>query len=486
MRRSVSFFRSSLAMAALLSVLQIAVARTSMALPDFTSIVERNAPAVVNISIVQNHPLGGVLGKKFQIPDIPEDSPLGELFKRFLDPHGRGHGGQPHGYKTRSTGSGFIISPDGYILTNHHVVDGADQVQVRLSDRREFTAKVIGSDEKTDVALVKIDAKNLPVVKLGRSDNLKVGEWVLAIGSPFGLEHSATAGIISALGRSLPSENYVPFIQTDVAINPGNSGGPLFNLDGEVIGVNSQIYSRSGGYMGLSFSIPIQVAMNVADQLRTTGHVSRGWLGVMIQDVSRDLAESFGLNRPTGALVAQVVPDSPAARAGLEPGDVILKFNGKPVEDSSALPPLVGASPIGKPVDLDVLRDGRDLDLKVVIGKLDEGDGGLEPAHFEHRDQVQKSGRLGLVVATLDDQVRESLKIRGDKGVLVEKVEPGPAQEAGIRAGDVILMFDKRPVRGPRELKKLIARADAGRSVPVLIQRRADGPMFLALRIPQS
>ncbi len=480
MRVSFSVFQRFVLFAALLAGFALAQARTT-ALPDFTTIVERNAPAVVNISIIQNHP-GALLGKNLPLPELPENSPFGELFKRFLDPHG---GGMPHGYKTRSTGSGFIISPDGYILTNRHVVDGADEVQVRLSDHREFTAKVIGADEKTDIALVKIDAKNLPVVKLGRSDNLKVGEWVLAIGSPFGLEHSATAGIISALGRSLPSENYVPFIQTDVAINPGNSGGPLFNLDGEVIGVNSQIYSRSGGYMGLSFSIPIQVAMNVADQLRATGHVSRGWLGVAIQDVSRDLAESFGLSRPVGALVAQVVAGSPAEKAGLRLGDVILSFNGKEVEDSSALPPMVGASPIGKAVDLGILRDGREKHVQVVIGKLAENDGEVEPARFGEPEQAA-SGRLGLVVTELDSRRRQALKLRGDTGVLVEKVEPGPAREAGIRPGDVILMFDKRPVRDPRELKKLIARAGAGRTVPVLIQRRADGPMFLALRIPKS
>ncbi len=481
MRVFSSVYRQLAVMAVLM--LSLSAAQARMMLPDFTTIVERSAPAVVNISIIQNHAAGRVLGKNFKIPDLPEDSPLNELFKRFLDPHGGGK--KPHGFKTRSMGSGFIISADGYILTNHHVVDGADEVLVKLSDRREFKARVIGSDEKTDVALVKIDADHLPVVKLGNSDDLKVGEWVLAIGSPFGLDHSASAGIISALGRSLPSENYVPFIQTDVAINPGNSGGPLFNLDGEVIGVNSQIYSRSGGYMGLSFSIPIDVAMNIVDQLRTTGHVSRGWLGVLIQDVSRDLAESFGLSRPRGALVAQVVADSPAAKAGLEPGDVILAYNHEDVEDSSSLPPLVGASPIDKPVEMTILRDGKKRSLRVVVGRLDEQGDALEPAHVEQSAKADVD-RLGLIVGKLSEKARKALKLDGDNGVLVEEVAAGPAREAGIKAGDVILMFNKQRVRAPRDLKRLIEKASVGGTVPVLIQRRASGPMFLALHIPKS
>jgi len=321
-------------------------------LPDFTELVERNAPAVVNISTVSHGKPGY---HQFHNPEnmpLPENSPFNDLFRRFFDEEGKG---EMPPEDSESLGSGFIISKDGYVLTNHHVVDGADEVIVRLNNRKSYEAKVVGSDEASDIALLKIDAENLPAVRIGNSKNLKIGAWVLAIGSPFGFDATVTAGIVSAKGRSLPSENYVPYIQTDVAINPGNSGGPLFNLDGEVVGINSQIFSRSGGFMGLSFAIPIELAMNVADQLRKEGHVTRGYLGVLIQDVDRNLAETFGMSRPQGALVARVIKDSPAAKGGLRVGDIILTFNDQPLRNSSQLPPLVGTMTVGEDARLQVL-----------------------------------------------------------------------------------------------------------------------------------
>ena len=336
------------------------VASSSLAssLPDFTKLVEENSAAVVNISTKQKRSLRHPSIKGFEMPDLPEDSPFNDLFRRFF---GEGNGGEGHErqYDSRSLGSGFFISEDGYLLTNHHVAVDADEILVRLSDRREFVAEVVGTDKRSDIALLKIDADNLPVVKVGGSTDLKVGEWVLAIGSPFGFDHSVTQGIVSAKGRSLPSDSYVPFIQTDVAINPGNSGGPLFNLDGQVVGVNSQIYSRTGGFMGLSFAIPIEMAMDVAEQLKTRGHVTRGWLGVLIQDVTRQLAESFGMDTPHGALVAKVLEGSPAEKAGIRVGDIIVSFDGKRIGNSSVLPPLVGATRIGRKVELKVIREGR-------------------------------------------------------------------------------------------------------------------------------
>jgi serine protease Do len=326
-------------------------------LPDFIPLVEDNAAAVVNISTtLKKSELGGKGPHGFKMPDIPENSPFYEFFKKFFGEIPEGMAPFEH---RSSLGSGFIISRDGFVITNNHVVKEADEIIVRLNDRREFIAELIGTDERSDIAVLKVDATELPSVKLGNSTNLKVGEWVLAIGSPFGFDHSVTAGIISAMGRSLPNENYIPFIQTDVAINPGNSGGPLFNLKGEVIGVNSQIYSRTGGFMGLSFAVPINVVTNVYQQLRDQGHVSRGWLGVLIQDVTRELAESFGMERPHGALIAKVLPDSPAAAAGLEVGDVVIRFDGDEVSFSSDLPPMVGNSIIGNAVPVDIIRRGK-------------------------------------------------------------------------------------------------------------------------------
>jgi len=358
-------------------------------------------------------------------------------------------------------------------------VEAAQEIVVRTSDRREFLAKVIGADERSDIALLKIDGDNLPAVQIGSAGGLQVGEWVLAIGSPFGFEHSATAGIVSAKGRTLPSENYVPFIQTDVAINPGNSGGPLFDLQGRVIGVNSQIYSRTGGFMGLSFAIPIDVAMDVVDQLKSKGRVSRGWLGVLIQDVTRDLAETFGLRHPRGALVAQVLAGSPAEKAGIKAGDVILSFDGKDVPTSSNLPPLVGAAKVGATAPVEVLRNGEEMTLDVLLAELPDDDQIIVSS-----GQVESpaANRLGLVVKDLPEDQAELLGIE-DGGVLVDSVEDGPAQEGGIRAGDVILLFDNRPVPDKQAFRALLDSVKGGRSVAVLVQR-GDGRMFYPVRVP--
>ena len=454
-------------------------ASAQQGLPEFTVLVEKYSPAVVNISTVQTRTLPQSL-HGFSVPNIPEDSPLYDWLRRFLGEEG-GSGEVPdEESQARSLGSGFIFSSDGYILTNFHVVDGADEVIVRTSDRREYKAGVVGKDKRSDIALVKIEASGLPTVKIGTSKDLKVGEWVLAIGSPFGFDHSATAGIVSAKGRSLPSENYVPFIQTDVAINPGNSGGPLFNLEGHVVGVNSQIYSRTGGFMGLSFAIPIDVAMDVAQQLRTKGRVTRGWLGVMIQDVTRDLAETFGMPQPRGALVAQVLPNSPAEKAGLRAGDVILSFNGRDLPTSGTLPPLVGSSPVDQFAALEVLRSGKMDQLQVMIGELPEDEGAAFPAGEK---AGEKPNRLGLVVRNLTAEQRSNLELDKD-GVLVEEVSAGPAREAGIRIGDVVLMLNSQQVKNTEHFREIVKELPAGRSVAVLIQR-GDGRMFMAMRVPQ-
>jgi serine protease Do len=462
-------------------VLLIGVVSVSQAtgLPDFTVLAEQNRQAVVNISTEQKKSGKRGMPKGYsmpEMPDMPEGSPFNELFKHFF-----GEGMEDFADReSQSLGSGFVISSDGYILTNYHVVADADEIQVRFSDRRFYDAKVIGSDKGSDVALIKIEATDLPTVKIGKSSDLKVGEWVLAIGSPFGFDHTVTAGIVSAKGRSLPSENYVPFIQTDVAINPGNSGGPLFNLDGEVIGVNSQIYSRTGGFMGLSFAIPIELAINVADQLREHGRVSRGYLGVLIQDVDHNLAESFGMAQPYGALVSRVMPDSPAAKAKLQVGDVILAFNDQRLLNSSQLPPLVGASRIEEQATLKILRDGKEIVIPVQVGRLadDDEEPELLPAKVEP-DQIEQ---LGLTVIDIDPQVRKELGVEESGGALVGKVNPGAAQDAGIRRGDIVLMFDGIDVSSAKHLRELIDKAEDKRTVAVLV-KRGENPLFMALRL---
>jgi len=444
-------------------------------LPDFTEMVKVNGVAVVNISTIQKAPTE-IAGAQKEQP-MPEGMPpeMEELFKHFFNnPEGGGYGGGD----TQSLGSGFVISKDGYVLTNHHVVKDADEIIVKFSDRRELVAKLIGSDARTDVAVLKVEATDLPVVTIGDPNQLKVGEWVLAIGSPFGFEQSATAGIVSAKGRSLPGGNYVPFIQTDVAINPGNSGGPLFNLDGKVVGINSQIYSRSGGFMGLSFAIPMDVVMNVVEQIKTSGKAAHGWLGVQIQDVTRELAESFGMKKPQGALVSKVIPGSPAEKAQLQIGDIIVEFNGHPIETSGELPPMVGMTPINEKATLKILRQGDEKTVTFSIGLLPEQ---VEKIASSKAEQAKPTNRLGVSVTDLTAEEREALQvIKG--GVLVQSVGKGAAKNAGIQPGDVILRISNEVIRDVADFEKIAKNLPVGKSVAVLIQRRGS-PAFLALKI---
>ncbi len=473
-------YLTSIALSTMLTIGLMAQSVEARELPEFTKMVELYGPAVVNISTKQKKSVHSGLPKGLQIPDLPKGGPWDDLFRHFFGPEGEGGEGMPE-REARSLGSGFIIDEAGFVLTNNHVVEGADEVLVRLNDRRELVAEVVGADARSDIALLKVDAKNLPVVKLGKSRDLKVAEWVMAIGSPFGFDHSVSVGVVSALGRSLPSENYVPFIQTDVAINPGNSGGPLFNLDGEVIGINSQIYSRSGGFMGVSFAIPIDVAMDVVAQIKETGHVSRGWLGVLIQDVTRELAESFGMSKPAGALVAKVLEDSPAGKAGIKVGDVIIEYNGETVQYSSDLPPMVGRTRVGSDAKLKVLRDGKTRSIKVRIAELPAED---DLAETPREPKKMKADRLGLGVIELSAEQRKALEI-SEGGVMVEQVKSGAAAEAGIQRGDVIVKLNNRDVTDVRNFRQLVDELPAGRSVPVLVLRRS-GPIFMALKVPSD
>lgn len=442
---------------------QVTLARAE--LPEFTELVEQASPAVVNISTRQKLPERNVSAQG-QMPDLEGLPPMfREFFERNIPQLPRSPGERQR--EAQSLGSGFIISADGYVLTNNHVVADADEIIVRLSDRSELEAKLIGADPRTDVALLKVDGKSLPTVKLGKSDELKVGEWVLAIGSPFGFDHSVTAGIVSAKGRSLPNENYVPFIQTDVAINPGNSGGPLFNLNGEVVGINSQIFTRSGGFMGLSFAIPINVALDVAEQLKANGKVSRGWLGVVIQEVNKDLAESFGLDKPAGALVAQVLDGGPAAKGGLQVGDVILSLDGKPIVMSADLPHLVGAIKPGNEAKLEVVREGDRKTLKVEIGALpEEGDElALEASGVE-----RSSNRLGVSVVELSADQKKALDLRG--GVVIKEVQNGPAALIGLRSGDVITHLNNQAIDTTKTFDSVASKLPANRSVSMRVLRQ--------------
>ncbi len=450
-------------------------------LPAFADLVEENGKAVVNIStrqkVSRNDPWGQIRRQFGNELGIPEGSPFDDLFRRFL---GDGRGGHPQPQQTEpsSLGSGFILSEDGYILTNHHVVAGADEILVRLSDKRELSAKVIGSDEVSDIALLKVDANNLPVVTIGNSEDLRVGEWVLAIGSPFGFDHSATAGIVSAKGRSLPSANYVAFIQTDVAINPGNSGGPLFNLDGKVVGINSQIYSRTGGFMGLSFSIPIEVAMEVVNQLKSNGSVHRGWLGVYIQEITHEIAQSFSLDKPIGALVSQVIENSPAEKAGIKAGDIILSFNKKKILDSVNLPPLVGRVPVGTDVEVNLLRNGRNKTLSVLIESLPSDD---KPAVITSKPAVRPSNRLGLDVMDLDGSSQHVL----GRGVLVTRVIPqSVAARAGIMKGDIVMQMDRQNIKSAAGFRQKVAKLPTGRMIPVLLHRQGAN-QFIVMKIEE-
>lgn len=449
--------------AAVLMLGQMAAAQAE-ALPDFTTLVEQASPAVVNISTKQKLPDRRVAAG--QMPDLEGLPPMfREFFERSIPQQPRGGDRQR---EAQSLGSGFIISDDGYVLTNNHVVADADEIIVRLSDRSELQAKLVGTDPRTDVALLKVEGKNLPTVKLGDSSKLKVGEWVLAIGSPFGFDHSVTKGIVSAKGRTLPNDTYVPFIQTDVAINPGNSGGPLFNMNGEVVGINSQIFTRSGGFMGLSFAIPIDVAIDVSNQLKKDGKVSRGWLGVVIQEVNKDLAESFGLDKPAGALVAQVLENGPAAKGGLQVGDVILNLNGQPIVMSADLPHLVGGLKDGAKAKLEIIRNGKRQNLDVTIGALPDDDqevsasagGGLE----------RNSNRLGVTVSDLTAEQKKSLELNG--GVVIKEVQDGPAALIGLRPGDVISHLNNQAIASAKEFTEIAKELPKNRSVSMRVLRQ--------------
>lgn len=449
----------------------VAPAAIDGTLPNLTRMIKSNRDAVVNIRVKGESSKHGFMGRGMDdMHGLPEE--LREFFKRLpQNPHG---GSMP---RSRSQGSGFIVSKDGYIVTNAHVIDGASEITVSLNDQRELKATIVGKDKLSDIALLKVQAEGLPHVQLGDSSNLEVGQWVVAIGAPFGLEHTATQGIVSALSRSLPSETYVPFIQTDAAVNPGNSGGPLFDLQGRVIGVNSQIYSRSGGYMGVSFAIPINVVKNVTNQLKDGGKVSRGWLGVEIQSLGQGLANSFQLKSPHGALVAAVQPSSPADKAGLQAGDVITSFGGKPVKNVSDLPLLVGNTPIGQKVDVTVMRQGVEKVLNAKIDKL-ASKGSGEPEVLAKAEK----GSLGVAVSPLEDVERTSAKVKS-RGVKVQRViMDSPAERAGLKQGDIILAVNGRDIATPVNLKEMIQKADASKPLAVLLMRD-DRTRFIAVNL---
>lgn len=452
-------------------------------LPDFTELVEKQGATVVNISTTQ------VIKGRRGGPQFPfdGDDATQELLRRFFPGQIPNHPGVPQEFKNRSLGSGFIVSADGHILTNAHVVDGADEVLVKLTDKREFKAKVLGADKRTDVALIKIEASNLPVAKLGDSVKLKVGEWVVAIGSPFGFENTVTAGIVSAKGRSLAHENYVPFIQTDVAINPGNSGGPLFNLKGEVIGINSQIYSRSGGSMGLSFAIPIDLAIDIQNQLKAKGKVSRGRLGIGIQEVSKELAESFNLGKPQGALVASVEKGSAADKAGIEVGDIILKFDGRVVSESADLPRMVGSTRPGSKSVVQVWRKGATRDLGVTVGELaDEDDKTRLAGRSGKQAEPQAANRLGLVLAVPTAEQKRALGIQ--HGLIVEDVKNGGARSE-LRSGDVILSAivkgSQTDIKSLAQFNDMLQGVEKGGTMTLLV-RRGDSQTFITLKGPSD
>jgi serine protease Do len=446
-------------------------------LPDFTDLYERQGPAVVSIDVTQK-------ARRQRFPELSEDDPFYEFFRRFGQIPRGGPGGQQREFETQSTGSGFIFSADGYIVTNAHVVDESTEVTVRLSDKREFIAKVIGTDKRTDVALLKIDAKDLPRVVIGDPDKLKVGEWVVAIGKPFGLENTMTAGIVSAKGRDLPQENLVPFIQTDVAINPGNSGGPLFNMKGEVVGINSLIYSRTGGYMGLAFAVPIDIAMNAVGQLRDKGRVTRGRIGVQIQELTKEAAEAFGLKQANGALVNGVEKDGPSAKAGVEAGDIILKVDGRDVRSSNDLPRIITAIRPGTKITLTVWRKGAQKDVAVTVAEMKEDAAAAQPRRGSPAPKEKaKPNRMGLVLSDLTDEQRKELELKSG-GVLVEDVVG--VVRGNVQPGDVILAMIQKgtPVeaKSAAQVNELLGKLEKGASV-TLQMRRGDNSFYTTLKL---
>jgi serine protease Do len=443
-------------------------------LPDFTGLVDKYGPAVVNVQASGNP----------DESDAADDQDVPEIFKRFFGPNAP----VPHprsGGQRVSMGSGFIISADGYVLTNNHVVDGADNVTVSLSDRRVLDAKVVGTDAQYDIALLKLTATNLPVVSLGDSKSLKAGQWVVAIGSPFGFDHSVTAGIVSAVGRQFggADQQYVPFIQTDVPINRGNSGGPLFNLNGQVVGINSQIFSNTGGFMGVSFAIPIDIALNAVDQIKTTGHVSRGMIGVQIQNVDRENAKALGLPRIGGALVNKVTPGSSADKAGVQVGDVILSFAGRDIATSADLPPLVGSTKPGTKADLVVSRDGKDLTLPLTVGELPTEK--AVQASLGNNPDAAPANALGVVVDDITAEQRKQIGLDTQEGVVVTKITGAAARRAALAPGDVILMVGRKPVKSVGDFNAAVKGVKPGDSVMLLV-RREDATSFIAVPIPKK
>jgi serine protease Do len=451
--------------------MMVSISAQSRELPDFADLVEKQGSAVVNISTTQ------IIRNAPGLPMVPEGDPFYELFRRFAPQI-------PREQESQSLGSGFIVSADGYIMTNAHVVDHAEKITVRLTDKREFKAKVVGADKRTDVALLKIEASGLPVLKLGDPGKLRVGEWVVAIGSPFGFDSSVTAGIVSAKGRSLPQDNFVPFIQTDVAINPGNSGGPLFNMGGEVVGINSQIYTRSGGSMGLSFAIPIDVATQVSEQLRSSGKVTRGRIGVTIQELTQELADSFGLSKPKGALISSVEKNAPADKAGIETSDVILKFDGKPVESSYDLPRIVAATKPGSKVVVELWRKGETKLVSIVVAEMPE-DGQLVSATSRKPSDIQARviERLGIVVSELSKEQMDQTQLSG--GLIVDEVRGTAARSAGLQQGDVLLKIGNLQIQSLAQFRDIIKKVGKGRNVALLV-KRGDNALYVAIRLDDN
>ena len=446
-------------------------------LPDFTKLVENNKASIVNISTVKKNK--NVNKNKNPNPNVPNDE-LNDFLRKFFGDKGFDGPERKQPRQSQSVGSGFIYSSNGYIITNHHVIADADQIIVRLKDKRELDAQLIGSDPSSDIALLKIKAKNLKPVKIGKSENLKVGQWVLAIGSPFGFESTVTAGIVSAIGRSLPNDNYVPFIQTDVAINPGNSGGPLFNLDGEVIGINAQIFTRSGGFMGLSFAIPMDVADNVINQLKESGKVSRGWLGVYIQEVTNNLAKSFGMKNPSGALISKIIPDGPASKSDLKVGDIILKFDNKKIDTSSSLPPIVGNTKIGKNVTIEILRNGVKKNIKFKVQELP-----IQTTAKTSKPAPKTVSKkiLGMTIENLTDVERDSLNIENNLGIKVKEILGNPAYDSGLIKNDIIYQISGQNIKNISQFEKIVKKMRKGDFASLLVRRSQGNSLYLAIKI---
>lgn len=457
------------------SVLINSVMANSVQLPDFTKLVEDNKASIVNISTVRKKNNSNSVN-----PDIQNEE-LNDFLKKFFGDKGFEEPNKKKPKRSQSMGSGFVYSSNGYIITNHHVIADADQIIVKLNDKRELDAKLIGSDPSSDIALLKIKAKNLKPVKIGKSENVKVGQWVLAIGSPFGFESTVTAGIVSAIGRSLPNDNYVPFIQTDVAINPGNSGGPLFNLNGEVIGINAQIFSRSGGFMGLSFAIPMDVADNVVTQIKKSGKVSRGWLGVYIQEVTNNLAKSFGMKNPSGALISKIISGGPASKSDLKVGDIILKFDNKKIDTSSSLPPIVGNTRVGKNVNIEILRNGKRKKIKFKVEEL--------PVQTASKNIKKNNPKkiskniLGMTIENMSDEDRKILGIDNDLGVKVREVSGNPAYESGLLKNDIIYQISGKNVMNVKQFEGIIKKMKKGDFASLLVRRSQGNSIYLAIKI---